>query len=85
METLLDTRLNPVATIPIRIRFAGTQDADIVHMTPRESARFHGDWKAYLAGSGAIGGEYASEETDHPIVISLNFRLIAYIEPGKLY
>jgi len=81
----MDTMITPILTAPVRIRFAGTQDAETFHMTPSECARFHSDWKAYLGGSGAIGGEYASEEADHPLVISLNFHQIAYIEPGKLY
>jgi hypothetical protein len=81
MEMILD----PVLTVPVRIRFAGTADAETFHRTPTECARFHSDWKSYLGGNGAIGGEYSSEEADHPLVISLNFSLIAYIEPGKVY
>ncbi len=81
MEMLLD----PVMTVPVRIRFAGTDTAETFHMIPRECTRFHADWKAYLGGNGAIGGEYASEEAEHPLVISLNFSLIAYIESGKVY
>ena len=81
----MNTVLDPILTVPVRIRFAGTPSAETFHMTPRECARFHADWKAYLGGNHAIGGEYASEEADHPLVISLNFNLIAYIEPGKVY
>ena len=77
--------LEPVVTDPIRIRFAGTPSAETFHMTPSECARFHLEWRAFLSGNGAIGGEYASEEADHPLVISLNFSHIAYIEPGKRY
>ena len=81
----MDTILAPILTVPVRIRFAGTQEAETFHMTPKECARFRSDWKTYLGGNGALGGEYASEEADHPLVISLNFSLIAYIEPGKVY
>lgn len=81
----MNTVLAPILTVPVRIRFAGTEAAETFHMTPNECARFHADWKTYLGGSGAVGGEYASEEADHPLVISLNFRLIAYVEPGKVY
>jgi hypothetical protein len=81
----MNTTLNPILTVPIRIRFAGTENADTFHMTPGECGRFHSDWKAFLGGNGAIGGDYASEEADHPLIISLNFNMIAYIEPGKIY
>jgi hypothetical protein len=54
-------------------------------LTPRECARLHADLKAQLAGNGAIGGEYTNDESDQQITISLNFSLIAYIEPGKIY
>ena len=77
--------LDPIQTVPIRIRFAGTESADTFHMSSGECARFHSDWKAYLAGSGVVGGEYSNEEADQPLIISLNFSLIAYIEPGKIY
>jgi len=81
----MNTMLDPILTAPVRIRFAGTEAAQTFHMSPKECARFHAEWKAYLNGNGAIGGEYASEEADHPLVISFNFHQIAYIEPGKLY
>lgn len=81
----MDTIYNPVRTVPIRIRFAGCPDTETFHMTPNECTKFHSEWKAYLGGNGAIGGEYACEEADHSLVISLNFSLIAYVEPGKVY
>ena len=81
----MDTILDPILGVPIRIRFAGTTGAETFHMTRSESARFHMEWKAYLAGSGAIGNEYACEEAEHPLVIALNFNQIVYIEPGKIY
>ena len=81
----MNTILNPIQTVSVRIRFAGTENAETFHMTPKECARLHSDWKAYLGGNGTIGGDYASEEADHPLVISLNFSLIAYLEPGKVY
>ncbi len=74
-----------VTTVAIRIRFSGSVEAERFHITPRECVRLLTEWKAYLGGNGAIGGEYAFEETDHPLVMSLNFSLIAYIEPGKVY
>ena len=54
-------------------------------MIPTECARFREEWKAYLKGNGAIGGEYATEEADQPLYLSVNFSQIAYIEPGKVY
>ena len=74
-----------IATVAIRIRFIGCQTVDTFRITPSECERFLSDWKGYLQGSGIIGGQYSSEETEHSIVISLNFSAIAYIEPGKLY
>ena len=81
----MDAVFAPAMTVPVRIRFSGTQNSETFHMIPRECARFHAEWRAYLGGNGAIGGVYASEEADHPLVISLNFHQIAYIEPGKVY
>ena len=74
-----------VSTVAVRIRFTGSEAAETFHMAPKECARFHSEWKAYLGGNGAIGGEYMFEEADHALVISMNFSLIAYIEPGKTY
>ena len=74
-----------IVTVPVRIRFSGIAGAETFHMKPTEWARFNTEWKAYLGGSGAIGGEYEADEADKPITISLNFSLIAYIEPGKIY
>jgi hypothetical protein len=81
----MTTMLDPVTTMQVRIRFTGTPSAETFHMIPRECARFHEDWKAYLAGTGASGGSYATEEAEQPLVIVLNFQTIAYIEPGKIY
>jgi len=76
----------PASSVAIRIRFAGSEEAQTFHMTLAESARLHSDWKAYLGGNGPIGGgEYTSQEGEHTAVISLNFSLIAYMEPGKVY
>jgi hypothetical protein len=81
----MNTVFDPVLTAPVRIRFAGTENAETFHMIPREAARFHADWVAYLGGNGMVGGAYATEEADHPLVISLSFKHIAYTEPGKIY
>ncbi len=75
----------PIKTVPIRIRFSGTQNADLIHMSPEESARFQAEWRNYIDGSGEVGGEYMIENGDTPYVISLNFSQIAFIEPGKQY
>lgn len=72
-------------TLPVRIRFSGTQDADTLHLPRKELLRLYAEWKAFLGGSGAIGGEYMSEESDAPLIIALHFHQIAYIEPGKVY
>ena len=77
--------MESVSTVAIRIRFAGSQEADTFHMTPQECTRFLSEWKSYLGGSGPGGGEYISEEADHPLRIILNFSHIAYTEPGKVY
>jgi hypothetical protein len=77
--------LGSIETVAVRIRFAGSQTAENVNMPIRECARLHADWKAYLGGNGAIGGEYAKEEGEQSLLISLNFSQIAYIEPGKVY
>ena len=71
--------------VPVRIRFAGTKDADTFRMTSEECARFRADWMSFLDGGGPGGGEYATEEGDRSPLISLNFSVIAYIEPGKAY
>lgn len=81
----MEENLDPILSVPVRIRFAGTDAAETFHMLPTECARFHSEWKAYLGGNGAMGGEYATEEADQPSVISLNFSQIAYTEPGKVY
>ena len=44
----MDMVLDPILMVPIRIRFAGTPDADTFHMTPNECARFYSDWKAEI-------------------------------------
>jgi len=69
----------------VRIRFAGSDETETFHMTPSECKRFHTDWKSYLGGSHVRGGEYQSRESDHGVVIALNFAQIAYTEPGKVY
>jgi hypothetical protein len=81
----MSTILGSIETATVRIRFAGSQTADNLNMPVRECARLHSDWKEYLRGNGAIGGEYAKEEGDQSLLISLNFSQIAYIEPGKVY
>jgi hypothetical protein len=81
----MSTVLGSIETVAVRIRFAGSQVAENLNMPVRECARLHADWKAYLGGSGAIGGEYAKEEGDQCLLVSLNFSQIAYIEPGKVY
>jgi hypothetical protein len=81
----MSTVLGAVDTTPVRIRFAGAQLAENFRMALRECARFHSDWKAFLGGNGAIGGEYAIEDGDQSLLVSLNFNQIAYIEPGKIY
>lgn len=71
--------------VPVRIRFAGTEEADTFRMTTEECARFRADWTSFLDGGRPAGGEYTSAEADRSLVISLNFNLIAYIEPGRAY
>lgn len=82
---MIEMNQEPSDTVTVRIRFAGSQEAENFHMTSTEFSRFHSDWKSYLGGDGAIGGEYTSQEADRPLLISLNFSLIAYLEPGKVY
>ena len=72
-------------TTLVRIRFAGCDDVETYNMDSYECARFHSDWKSYLGGNGAIGGEYSIQDGDHNSVISLNFSQVAFIEPGKTY
>jgi hypothetical protein len=69
----------------VRIRFAGTEDAETFHMAPSECIRFHSEWRSYLNGDGSKGGEYTCEDGDHTVLISLNFDQVAYTEPGKVY
>jgi hypothetical protein len=71
--------------VSMRIRFAGSATADNYHLTSAEGSRFYTDWEAYLKGSSMIGGTYTVSEADKPILISLNFSVIAYIENGKVY
>ncbi|WP_395144538.1 hypothetical protein [Armatimonas sp.] len=80
-----EINLNSVSNVAIRIRFSGSPTADQYHLTLTEGARFAADWEAYLKGNSIIGGAYTIEEADHPVIISLNFSLIAYIENGKIY
>ncbi len=77
--------MDPVPATAVRIRFSGSQDTDTFHLTPAECKRFQSDWKSYLNGLGARGGEYTIEDGDHSVLISLNFTQIAYTEPGKLF
>ena len=73
-----------LTTVAVRIRFAGSDEAETFHMMPREFKRFQTDWKSYLTGSHVRGGEYQTVEGDHGVVISMNFAQIAYTEPGKI-
>ena len=84
MNSVIETSV-VVSTVAIRIRFSGCQQVDTFHLTTAECERFLGDWKAFLSGNGAIGGQYSSEESDRSLLLSLNFSAIAYIEPGKIY
>lgn len=74
-----------VPLVSMRIRFAGSATADNYHLTSAEGSRFYSDWEAYLKGGSVIGGTYTVSEADKPILISLNFSVIAYIENGKVY
>ena len=74
-----------VKTERVRIRFAGTDDPETFQMAHSECVRFHSDWKSYLGGNGSKGGEYRCQDGDNSVLISLNFDLIAYTEPGKIY
>jgi hypothetical protein len=67
----------------IRIRFSGTQATDTFQLSPDECLRFQSDWKCYLNGLGARGGEYTSQDGDRTVLLSLNFTQIAYTEPCK--
>ena len=75
----------PTLAVSIRIQFAETLAADIFRLLPAEFERFCNEWTSFLAGSGSRAGEYKGEEPAHFLHISLNFNLIAYIEPGKVY
>ena len=77
--------VEPIPTNAVRIRFSGSQDTDTFHLSPEECKRLQADWKSYLNGLGARGGEYTSQDGGHSVLISLNFTQIAYTEPGKLY
>ncbi len=72
-------------TTSVRIRFSGNTETDTFHMSIKERDRLHSDWNSYLSGLGTRGGEYASQDGGHSVMISLNFTQIAYTEPGKLY
>ena len=73
------------ALVSLRIRFAGSATADNYHLTSAEGSRFYADWEAYLKGGSVLGGTYTVTEAEKPILISLNFSVIAYIENGKVY
>ena len=73
------------AAVAVRIRFAGSQDAETFHMLPNECKRLHAEWKLYLGGSHVQGGEYQFVEADHGVPIFLNFGQIAFTEPGRIY
>ena len=60
------------------VRHAGARQVDDASTLALEQVLAAG-------GSGAIGGEYTSQDGDHSSVISLNFSQIAFIEPGKTY
>ncbi|MEP6756555.1 MAG: hypothetical protein ABJA67_13700 [Chthonomonadales bacterium] len=81
MENISD----PLEVLLLRIRFAGSPGSETFRMGRGEIARLHKDWKAFLGGSNVSGGDYMSQDTEHNIIISLNFDQICYIEPGKLY
>ena len=68
----------------LRIRFAGTEDSETFQMSESESIRFQADWKSYMEG-GRKGGDYNCFSGETPVLISINFEQIAYIEPGKIY
>ncbi|MBB6050801.1 hypothetical protein [Armatimonas rosea] len=73
------------ALVALRIRFAGSAAADNYHLTAAEGSRFYADWETYLKGGSVLGGTYTVSEAEKPILISLNFSVIAYIENGKVY
>ena len=75
----------PQAAVAVRIRFAGSQDAETFHMLPSECKRLHAEWKLYLGGSHVQGGEYQFVEGNRGVPIFLNFGQIAFTEPGKIY
>jgi hypothetical protein len=65
----------------IRIRFSGNQVTDVFHLPPAERKRLEADWRSYLNGLGARGGEYTSYDGDRTVRLSLNFTQIAFTEP----
>jgi hypothetical protein len=69
-------------TTAIRIRFSGSRDTDTIHLIATECQRFLNDWKSYLNGLGARGGEYTTQDGEQSGRISLNFTQIAYTEPA---
>ncbi len=71
--------------VAVRIKFGGSTAPENKMLLSHEYDRLRVEWSAYLAGSGQRGGEYTSEEGVHPILLSLNFDQIAYIESGKVY
>ena len=72
--------------VRVRVRFAGIPDSETFQMSEPEVARYLADWKAYLEGGGAKrGGQYTCQIGENPVLIGMNFDLIAYIEPGKAY
>lgn len=77
--------MEPTAAVGMRIRFAGSHEAETFHMDSAEYARLNSDWKSYLTGNSSRGGEYQCQDGDQSVELSLNFELIAYIEPGKVY
>lgn len=82
---MIQTILEPVSSVTVRIRFSGSLAPDNFHLTSQEGARFYSDWESYLKGGSVIGGTYTFDEADRTTVISVNFTLISYIESGKVY
>lgn len=73
----------PQGTTAVKIRFSGNQHTDTFNLSHVEWKRFQSDWRSYLNGLGARGGEYTSHDGDRRVLISINFTQIAYTEPGR--
>jgi hypothetical protein len=85
MQFASERKAEPVGALlhTIRIRFSGNPETDTFQLDTGEYQRLLSDWKSYLNGLGARGGEYTSQVGDRSVQLSLNFTQMAYTEPCK--